>query len=194
MSGKIKKVYIIPGFTHTAKHAGYSSIQRYCRKRGVDAQVVHIDWKNKTMSDYVEQFLEQYEKQSKTAVLGFSFGAMIATIAQQYAQADRLLLCSLSPYFKEDISKLKPAWKKSIGKNRVNNFQKHSFTAIAKQITAKTDIIAGDKEGREVMHRASQAHTFIKKSVLHVLPGVKHDIADKHYQQKIQQIITEMTQ
>jgi len=45
-------------------------------------------------------------------IIGFSFGAMVAFIASQKIRPKKLILCSLSPYFNEDLKKLRKGWKK----------------------------------------------------------------------------------
>jgi len=123
----VKKVYIIPGFRHKVIDDEYTWLASHAESVGYKAVLVHITWNNRVMSDYVHEFLEQYEDDSENIVVGFSFGAMIAAISASKARPNKLILLSLSPYFSEDIPSLRNAWKKNIGSNRAKgNVRKDS--------------------------------------------------------------------
>jgi hypothetical protein len=68
-------------------------------------------------------------------------------------------------------------------------FEKLSFSDIAKKTVCKTIILAGNKEGNEVEHRAKDAKKKIKNSELVFIDGVNHNIADERYLKKIKEII-----
>ena len=48
-----------------------------------------------------------------------------------------LFLCSLSPYFKEDLKFLKKSWRNGIGKKRIEDLENFSFEELAKDIKCK---------------------------------------------------------
>lgn len=186
-----KIAYIIPGFYQDHKTSGFSKIASLFRAKGYKVVKVKITWKYKTMSDYVEEFKSQLQHNSSdtVAVLGFSYGAMIAAISAPQVQPNKLYLCSLSPYFKEDLPRIPKYWKTVVGKRRIADFESHSFTTLAKKITAKTTLVAGSAEHELVHKRVNHAHKRLAKSVVVTAEGAKHDIGQKEYVDTLEQII-----
>ncbi len=147
----MKTIYFLPGYGENMDTKGYPRIIRIMESAGFKVIPIKINWKHKVMSDYVKQFEEQYgsthNRGNEVYILGFSFGAMVAFIAAAtFAEPHALFLCSLSPYFKEDLNHIEKSWKKDIGKKRVADFEKLSFNNLADQITCKTYLLAGTKE------------------------------------------------
>lgn len=182
----MKTLFIIPGFTHHPGEQKYDKLKKYFEQKGFRVIVVPITWRWKVMSDYVKQFEQIYTKNrgNENIVLGFSFGAMIALISAKNLQPDRLILCSLSPYFKEDHKDLKWWWKGVVGVNRMTDFKKYSANALAKQVKAPTMMFYGSVEGIK--------HPMMKKRIVAVaklIPGTKvivvseapHDIGHPEY-------------
>ena len=127
------------------------------------------------------QFLKKYKKPkgAKVYVLGFSFGAVIAFLAEPKAKPDAIILCSLSPYFMEDQSKLPKSWLKWYQKNiKGSNYR---FDQLAPRIHTKTFLLMGDKEPSVVGRRTRVAKLMIKKSSLFIAKGAKHRISQKEY-------------
>lgn len=191
-----KIAFIIPGLSCPTENKEYQEIALYFKQKRIKPIFVEIDWKRNTHAQYVEQFRKQYgkyiNKNNEVYVLGFSFGAMIACISTPELKPKTQILCSLSPFFKEDMPMIKKWWKDYHGKKRCEVFEKLSFDEISKKTKAKTFIIAGDKEGIEVERRAKDAKRKIKNSELIILEGVKHDISDERYLKKIAEIINKL--
>ena len=142
-----RTIFIIPCFRHKPSDSQYKRMRNFFATKGLSIKLIYIHWNQRIMSDYVYEF-EQHYKKHKTQynyVLGFSFGAMIAFISAQRLQPDRLYLCSLSPYFREDLKTLKPSWKKSIGKHRLQDFRRISAKQIAVKLKVRTVIFYGSK-------------------------------------------------
>ena len=191
----MKKIaFIIPGFGESKKNnPAYMKIAGYFKTKGINPIIVDIDWKYKVMTDYVEQFKEFYakhvEKGAEVYILGFSYGAMVACISSPELKPKIQILCSLSPFFKEDMNRIKEWWKKYTGKKRINDLAKISFNDLAKKISSKTYILAGDKEGIEVEIRARETNNKIKNSRLIFIPGAKHMIGQKEYLTEVKKMI-----
>lgn len=190
----MKKVaIIIPGFGYSGKEKEYKKVAGFFAAKGIAPVVADIRWKRRTFSEYLAQFDDEYGKYFKNNkevyVLGFSFGAMMSSVISSRHKSKVLMLCSLSPYFKEDLPRIKKWWKSWIGKGRLEEFKKLSFTNLAKNIKCKTFILAGNKEGPEVGYRAKDALKKIKNSKLIFIEGVKHDISDSRYLAKIKKVI-----
>lgn len=110
----MKKVsYIIPGFREShLKQSGYRKIAEYFEERGIQPIQVEIDWKYQKparFKDFLAQFMKQYEKSrgAEVYLLGFSYGAVTAFLAESKIKPKGLILCLLSPYFEEDLKKMR---------------------------------------------------------------------------------------
>lgn len=185
-----KIVYIIPGFTEQTNLIGYKKLIKSFENKGFITKPIRISWKNKTMGDYVNDFLSQVrDKEEEIYVFGFSFGAMIALLSASRINPKKLMLCSLSPYFKEDIKRLKKSWKKIIGKKRMKFFQSLSFDKVAKSIKCPTILLVGEKESKIVQNRVQEAHKLIADSTVFVAKGAKHNISQEEYLEEARRLI-----
>ncbi len=121
------KAFLIPGNGEDLKSRDYQAVLNMYKELGYEPKFVTIDWKYKTIDDWVGQVKAEIpEKDLKESILsGFSWGSMIAlTIAANYTNPKKLLLYSLSPYFAEDLPHVKGTWLKWAGKRRVATFKK----------------------------------------------------------------------
>ncbi len=185
-----KTVFVIPGFRQSPKNKAYKEIAKILRREGYRSILVNIPWRQTTISQNTELFLKKYKKINtrKKYILGFSFGAMIAFIASTKVSVSGLILCSMSPYFKEDLSK---KWLSSINKERIHDFSNLHCASLAKQIKAKQILMLyGSKEERSLKRRVNEAFDQILSQNKHLISIEKtdHDIADKKYLNKIHQV------
>ncbi|MFZ2049015.1 MAG: hypothetical protein WAV25_01835 [Minisyncoccia bacterium] len=195
---KVKKriVYIIPGLGESYKtRRAYKTIARMFMARGISPIHVDIDWDRNSkilFKDYVEQFLKQYKKPKDTDVfiLGFSFGAMTAFLSANRTKPKALILCSLSPYFKEDLVNLKPKWLKWWRDNSIKS--DYSFSKVVRSIKAKTYIIVEDVDAKNIQIRAREAHRDIPNSSLYIAKGAKHNINQKEYLDTTERVINKL--
>ena len=181
-------VLIIPGFKDYPNLKIYRQISKSYQDKGFDVVVLNIPWKNHTMSDYVDYFLKIYFKyqDSEVSTLGFSFGAMVSFIASSKVNIKSQILCSISPYFKEDMKLIKKSWADGVGKKRMADFGKISRKEICKLIKAQTTMLIGTKEGPEMLQVTQSIYDGIKSDKdLAVIKGVGHDIAAKKYFEEI---------
>ncbi|HEX9058629.1 MAG TPA: hypothetical protein VF941_00455 [Clostridia bacterium] len=192
----MKKIaYIIPGFqeSHT-RQKGYDKIAGYFAERDIKPIHVEIDWNSPPKGDflnYIRQFRKQYKPgKAQTYILGFSFGAFTAFLSESQTRPKALILCSLSPFFKEDIPRLRPSWRKNWEKNYLPN--DYSFNQLAQKIKAKTYICVGDKEGLECEGRARGAKRYIKQSSLTIAKGARHRVSQKEYLISLKKIIAKL--
>ncbi len=185
-----KIVYIIPGFRHTPDTKAYKEIAKMLKKEGYRPILISIPWKNTTISENTKYFLKRY-KQIKTRrkyILGFSFGAMIAFLASTKVSASGLILCSLSPYFQEDLSK-------TSNSVRYQDFQKLHFATLAKKIKAKkVSMLYGTKEEKSLKKRVTAGFRQISSPEKYLIPirATAHDIGDPRYLHTIHKLAKEM--
>lgn len=186
-----KTIFIIPGFKHTPRQNAYKTIAKTLKKQGYFPIIVPIQWKNTTVSQNTEVFLQQFKKlrRKEKYILGFSFGAMIALLAATKVSVSGLILCSLSPYFQEDLKKM-PELIASLGIQRYEDFIKLKSGHIAHQVKAKkTVFLYGAKEEKAVIHRVKKTYAAISSKRKYLLPIEKtdHDITHPHYIDSIHQ-------
>ena len=194
---KRKPIFIIPGFKHNPKNKAYKEIAKMLKSEGYHPIVVTIPWRQTTISENTEYFLKKYKKinSKKKYVLGFSLGAMIAFIASTKVKVSGLILCSLAPYFKEDLSKTDDSWTSPIMIQRYHDFSGLHCKTLAKQIKAKQILMLyGAREEKLLIKRVTNAFDQISSGHKHLIQikETEHDIGDKRYLNKIYQIAKEL--
>ena len=103
---------------------------------------------------------------------------------------DALILCSLSPYFEEDLEDLKASWVKWFRKNFTES--DYSFTKLAPKVKSRTYLIVGDKEDRACLVRAKGARNDIADSSLSIAKGAEHKIGQKEYLATVEKVISRL--
>ncbi len=186
-----KIVYIIPGFRQHPTQKAYRELTKLLKHEGYRPVPVRISWKETTLSENTAYFLRQFNKNQakKKYILGFSFGAIIAFLASTKVRSSGLILCSLSPYFKEDLVKARASSMSSITTRRFDDLSQLRCSSLAKQIKAKqTLLLYGTKEAKPLIDRVLKAYRHIaspRKSLVRVIE-TEHDISDTRYLQTIQ--------
>lgn len=176
------KAYMIPGWGESLRDRNYQAVLDIYKQAGYEPEFLEIKWNYKTIEDWVEEIKSKLSKQDIQGSLlsGFSFGAVTAfSVAATYQNPKKLLLFSLSSYYKGDNPK--PSWLKDIGKKRTASFNAINFEQLADNIKCPTDIFCGSEEGAEMLHRADEANKNIWGSRLYVVNGVGHDVANSKY-------------
>lgn len=184
-----RTIFIIPGFKHTPTTKAYKELARMLKKDGYRPILVTLPWKQTTISQNTNLFLKKYKKITtrKKYILGFSFGAMVAFIASTKVNSSGLILCSLSPYFKEDL--------RSVKKSYVSEIMKEDFATLhcktlAKQVKAKQILMLyGALETRSLKNRVTNAFDQIESThkYLFQIKATEHDLGDKRYLHTIHQ-------
>ena len=188
---RTKIVFIIPGFRHKVSQKGYVSIRKRLVGDGYRVVSVAIPWRESTITDNAEYFLKKYEtmlqkfdKTTDVYFLGFSYGALIAFLASTKLSVKGLILCSLSPYFKEDLPKRLPKNVSLLQEKRYEAFASLPAEQLAKKIKAKhVMMLYGEKESIRLIERTKLAFHAIAspKKYLFTIGNTDHDIADKKY-------------
>lgn len=186
-----KVAFIIPGWGDSVKWDRYKKIVPLLVSKKIRPVLVDIDWNHKTMTDYVNQFTKIYEKNKakEVYVIGFSWGAIIGLLASQKINPKVLILCSLSPFFNEDLEYLRKRWKNKLGKRRLEDFRTYSFKKIAKNVRCRTILLAGTEEHKLLLRRVNDANNKLKNSELVIIRGAKHNISRREYLDCIREII-----
>jgi pimeloyl-ACP methyl ester carboxylesterase len=176
----------VTGFKQKKDNVQFKWMRPYFTKLGFEVKVFAADWDYHVMSDYVENFKIYYDqnKGDKNYVLGFSFGAMITLLSAKDLSPDRLYLCSLSPYFKEDISKLSKDAEQTIGIRRKKDFLRQSAKKSAENLTIPTVVFCGEVEGFKfpnLRKRCEQVSELLPKNKLVIVKDSPHKIDHPEY-------------
>jgi esterase/lipase len=194
-----KIVFIIPGFGHQPTNRAYKEIANMLKKDGYTPVSVKIPWKESTISDNIVHFINTYKRivtakktpRKKIYILGFSYGAMIAFIASTKLKVDGLILCSLSPFFKEDISKIEFKKISTLEINRYKDFVQYSSKKLATETSAKkVFMLYGAEESVPLIHRVTKTYNEMSSPYKYLLPigKTEHDIGNKQYLHTIQNV------
>jgi pimeloyl-ACP methyl ester carboxylesterase len=191
-----KVVFMIPGFGEShLKQRGYNKVAKIFQNQNITPVHIEIGWfktKPYKFSNYIEQFLRQYKKPKNADVyiLGFSYGAMIAFLTANKLKPKTLILCSLSPYFVEDLKTFKPSWLKWWKENFVDS--DFHFDKLVSKVSAQTYLVVGDKEPEVCMVRAKDAKKKLNKASLYVAKGAKHNLGQKEYVVELEKVINRL--
>lgn len=196
-----KLTFIIPGFRQKTTSKAYKNVAKVLKKAGHTPIAIKIPWNQSTISENTAYFLKEYKrklllkkktvKREKRYILGFSFGAMIAFIAATKVRVDGLILCSLSPYFKEDLPKTKQRGSSALETSRYQDFSKHSSNSLTKQIkTKKILMLYGTKESTKLIKRVTKAYKQISSTQKKLVPITKteHNIGTPKYLRTISHV------
>lgn len=189
----MRTAFIISGFNMNTSAADekYKEIREAVAGKGYYVVPVPIHWNNTTVSEYVKKFVDFYNdnKGEHNTVIGNSFGAMVAFLAAPIVQPDRVLVCSLSAYFKEDMPKQQQSYMlRRFGKRRTADSHIISADDIAKALN-KTNVemifMHGEREnwGRflKLVERVEASAAAVNNSKLVVVPDAPHPFRNPAY-------------
>lgn len=185
--------FIIPGWGGDSEGA-LEKYGHFYESAGIEPVGVDIDWSRKTtLTQNVNDFLDTYSQapEGKKYGIGFSLGATILFAASAQVEFDGVLLCSLSPYFREEDAFGLPS-KLILGKNKMKDMQNFSYTDLAPDITSPTTLLAGTKEKPclDVSQRVHELLVSPKKLI--VADGARHmQVTNSEYKNGIEATIFE---
>lgn len=189
----MKILYIIPGFGENSKMVCYKKIISLGKKHGFHVIPINIKWQRTTMTQWLEQcnlILKKHVKRytdAQIVMLGFSFGSCLAIHLAQTYNFHKLILCSISPYFKQDLKKLPPIVEKILGKKRMVDFSKYPFP---KNNFTPAIFLYGSSEWPLTIKANKQYYKYWSgKKVIHEIPNAEHTIDSDAYRQAIEKSI-----
>jgi alpha/beta superfamily hydrolase len=189
------KAYLVPGAFEDLKSRNYQAIMDIYKQLGYQPLFIEVDWKYKTINDWVEQVKAKIPKEDlpNSLLSGFSWGSMIALAIATETSPKQLFLFSLSPYFAEDLPHVKKPWFKWAGKHRTAAFKNFYMDELAAKINCPTTIFIGSKEVSkysDMKKRTNEAHNRIKNSRKVVVENVGHNVTDPAYIEAIRKELT----
>lgn len=188
-----KAIFIIPGFRQSPSSKAYRELAGIFEMEGYSPYPVKIPWRNNTISQNTEYFLEEYKKirAGKKYILGFSYGAMIALLTATKTETAGLILCSLSPYFKEDISGSNFKIKSSLMETRYRDFLSLKAKTLSKMIkTDKVLLLYGSKEAKALIKRVKKTYDDLPTDNKYIfpIPKTEHALGDKKYLARLREV------
>jgi len=187
---KDKTIIIIPGFGESVENATYPVIKKEIKSLGYNVVFHQPKWKRNTIKKWLSDFKEFLKKFEgiKPIVLGFSFGAYISIISAKDFRFSKIILCSLSPYFKDDIKNLPPIVYKILGQKRINDFKDYE---LPKNLGIPAIFLVGDKDINIVIQRSVSAYKKYKgnKKIIKI-KGAEHDLNNKNYIDEIKKVLS----
>lgn len=189
---KKTKIYIIPGLGESVRNKNYREIIKSAKKAGFVVVPVNILWdQDMDMTDFVEQANKKIpDDSSEDYILGFSFGAYIASILSKKKKAKGVIFCSISPYFKEDLKEVPQESKDYFGKKMMSSFKRYTFP---KKVMSDAWFLIGEKDWPLAISRAKRSfELWGGKKSLKVIKGVGHDLGNKKYSVVVEKIIKKL--
>ena len=186
-----KVIFVIPGFRQSIKSKAYIQLAKVLRSEGYTPKLVSISWKNSTITQNTEYFLKKYKsvKHTHKYILGFSYGAMIAFLAATKVSSKGIVLCSLSPYFRDDVSNVHTSAVSTLTTQRYADFLSLKSEVLAKKIKTKNVLMLyGTQEARSLILRVKNTFEELPSKNKHLISIKKtdHNIGDKKYLHSIQ--------
>lgn len=177
---KLKKhFYIIPGFGETISDAPYKEIITFLKNKKYNVIFYQPKWKWNTMDRWLSDFRKILYKDSESIALGFSLGANILALSTESYTFKKVIFCSISPYFKNDLKHLPTLASKILGKRRMIAFSKYNFPETS---NIPAFFIYGEKEA-ELIPNGNKIHFDMWKGnkKYRIVKGAEHDISNTEY-------------
>ncbi len=197
----MKTAFLIAGFSmnRTAADERYDGLRKAIARKGYKVIPVPFVWNYTTVARYADKFVAFYDqhKSDYNVVIGNSYGAMAAFLAAPRTMPDKLLLCSLSPFFKEDTAKTTEAYRlKTFGKKRNDAMAHLSAKQIAKAVNrtgTKVVMLYGEEEKTLYPHLVERVKSTAKdltNAELVEIPGAPHPFHEPVYVRGIELTLT----
>jgi len=181
-----KTIFLIPGFKTQITDKQYQWLILYLQSKSYVVKAVPITWNYKTVTKNAQEFLHFYDnnKSTQNYILGFSYGAVIALMTANITNPNEVILCSLSPDFKEDTKNM-PKWLQGyIGKKRYADTKTRSAHKLAESIETNLVVMYGEKEGNDyplIKKRSEETANLATSSKLIIVENAPHDISFPEY-------------
>lgn len=178
-----KTLYIIPGFGESARMAPYPKIATIAKSNGYRVVTCSPKWSRRVATDWIKELENRLKKEQaqRVTVLGFSLGAYITLNVARNFYFKKIIVCSPSPFFKDDIRHMGHSAWKFLGKKRMQDFNKYRFsTNIKSEIT----FMVGEKENTPDFYMDNidkRYRMWAGKKKKIIVPGAGHDIASGDY-------------
>lgn len=173
---------VVPGFGENGRSRAYVAVARCLRRAGWRVVLCVPKWSRRTADDWLAHVLlacrREARRGGKLAGFGFSAGAMALYRASGQVRFERLWLCSVSPFFAEDVPLLPPFVWKVLGARRKAAFQR--AVPPTKPLVGRSWVAFGEGEWKLVAGRARRVARHLSGE-MEAVPGAPHDIGHPSY-------------
>ncbi|HSE61481.1 MAG TPA: alpha/beta hydrolase [Candidatus Saccharimonadales bacterium] len=193
----MKTAIVIPGFKQqVANGPGSRMFQPLLgdlKAAGYEVVPIAITWDRQDIVAWAAEAERQISQLElpRCLLIGFSFGAMTAAVLATRHVFGRVFLCSLSPYFAEDVPRARSTWLAMAGKRRIETFSKLHFAEVVRDYKPHhTTVFLGTWE---MKHRKAPVLGERGKMAAKLLPGARlvmaegagHDLSHPAYKAAI---------
>ncbi len=182
----MKDVLIIPGFGENETEESYKKLkERILAASNSTVRFYNPKWNHGTTKNWLADFEKMSEIKPETIVIGFSMGAYITLLLAEHYNASKIVLASLSPYFKENINLVPDSAKKFFGKKRIEEFLKHSVPEKIK--TQNATFLFGDLDWEIAI---DQAKRLAKKynGAFEFIENTPHELTEEYIKKIVDQV------
>lgn len=172
-----KNLLIIPGFGESTIESPYNE---FIKKNKKDFNIVTYNpvWDYYTASRWLHELKEILHTidTRNTTVVAFSLGAYITLLAAETWFFKKIILCSISPFFKEQLYLMPKPAEKFFGIKRMRDFSTH---LIPKNITCSVVFLFGTEDwsvGINEAKKLSQKY----KGIFDFVPNAQHELTDEY--------------
>lgn len=182
-------LFIIPGMGEFITDKPYKAISQYAAKDGYEPVAININWDIENVpSDFIKEASQRVEETMVAAgpdgnfsIMGFSVGALIASILANRFNFKQVFLCSMSPYFGEDIVFLPDDTKEYLGKSFTEDAKLYSFPV---EISSEVVFMFGDKDWSMAIEKAQKRCENLKSNGKRfiLVSDTGHELTNKYIQ------------
>lgn len=170
---------VIPGFGEDSTDAPYHTLKK--NLEGKFRVTMHTPkWNYSTPSMWLHELSKTLDvvDTSNMTVIAFSLGAYIALLASQKHKFKKIILCSLSPFFREQMQYMPKTARAFLGKRRVADFNTHP---LPKTVSPAPIFLFGAKDWAVGI---DEARKMAKKygGTFEIVQNAHHELPDDYIQ------------
>ncbi len=175
-----KSLLLIPGFGESISDTPYQNLIK-AHKQQYSVFTFTPKWNYSVPSDWLAELELMLSKIDTdiTTVVSFSLGSYIALLAAQNYKFKKLILCSLSPFYSEQLSEMPDPAKVFFGKRRVNDFAKHK---IPKHINKSSVVFLFGSHDWPLAIKEAKKLSKKYHGAFEIVPNTHHELTDEYLQ------------
>lgn len=198
----MKNLFLISGLNiqYTAADPEYADMRVALAATGYKVIPFGRTWRRTNPTDFANEFKEfyaKYKSKEGNIVVGNSFGAVVTLITALDLKPDMIVLCSLSPFFREDRNKDWPTadHMRRLGKRRLKDISQYSVKALANGLNDSeiaVKILYGEIEKSYLtvlVARSKNLSKLLPKADLVEVPNAPHSFRQPEYWQGIVKVL-----
>lgn len=196
----MKTAFLVNGFKYgkTTKHSDFTVLKKALESEGYTVIDSELTWNDRTVTEFANEFKAFYldNKTEENIVIGNSLGAVVALMASPAIAPDKLILCSLSAFFKEDLENYEDDYLvKRFGERRVKDLCGISAGVLINRLNQSeidTYFLYGSEEThlyQKLVNRVRASAQMAKNSHLIEIDGAGHRMYETEYVNGIRSVL-----